>query len=805
MSRNVYPQLLLLVGLFCCESVLSGQVHRTATPKATASGAPPAASPAGEVEAAFVQQQRALTSGDPATIAATSKALHAVALRQLAQIARVRGDEAREIDLDRRATALAPSATGHLELASALLRSGDAKAAADEALTATEMDSASATAWAVRGGALRAAKRDEDAAVALQESLRLQANADVAYALGSTLLALHEKAKADVVFQQIIKASGEAAISYLEVGDAYREAEYMPEAIVAFEEALRRDPRVPHADFFLGLTYLQMHAWSPNPESLQHLREAVRLAPRDYVSNFYLGALESTAGSDLASSDRHLRTAAEVDPSQPEVWLYLGLNANREHRTAEAKSDLRRSIELTGKDEARNNYQVRKAYFALGRLLMADGEREEGSKLLARYSAAEQAAVAQSGEKIQVRSDTGGARNDPATAIDPDMPAHASGLAALTKDSGVAGGPGEQGSAPPRLKPEEERALRGRETALRHVLATSGNDLGTAEAREQQYDEALATFQEAEQWETPPMPALLRNEGTAAFRVKQFDEAARALTQYFELTKVGEGREQGAKTGAEAAGDERARVMLATSQFSTGKFAEAAQNFAAASAATRSDSRTAYAWAYSLARTGQAQEANRLAEELTRQPLPIDQRMLVCHVFVDTENYEGSAACYRQAYAEDATVRLAHFQVGEALVRLDRAAEAVPELQAELRLTPEDANVQYALAFALLQMSHKEDAQRMLEGIVGAHPEQAEAQYQLGKLLLEQGKTSEAIVHIEAAERASAASPAGTPDYVHYQLGTAYRKAGRVTDSDREFRLYREIKDQKRAGAASRD
>ena len=245
--------------------------------------------------------------------------------------------------------------------------------------------------------------------------------------------------------------------------------------------------------------------------------------------------------------------------------------------------------------------------------------------------------------------------------------------------------------------------------------------------------------------------------------------------------------------------------MLAMSQFSTEQFASAARSFAAVPVAAKADSRTAYAWALSLARTGQAQEANRIASELTAKELPIDQRMLVCHVFVDTEDYEGSAACYRRAYAEDATVPLAHFQVGEALVRLDRAGEAVPELQAELRLSPEDANVQYALAFALLQMSRKDEAKPMLEGIVAAHPEQAEAQYQLGKLLLEEGKMPEAIGHLEAAERASSAAPGGTPDYVHYQLGTAYRKAGRAADAEKELTLYREIKDRKRAGTTSRE
>ena len=36
---------------------------------------------------------------------------------------------------------------------------------------------------------------------------------------------------------------------------------------------------------------------------------------------------------------------------------------------------LRKCIELTGKDEARGNYQVRRAYVTLGRILTASGAR----------------------------------------------------------------------------------------------------------------------------------------------------------------------------------------------------------------------------------------------------------------------------------------------------------------------------------------------------------------------------------------------------------------------------------------------
>ena len=67
----------------------------------------------------------------------------------------------------------------------------------------------------------------------------------------------------------------------------------------------------------------------------------------------------------------------------------------------------------------------------------------------------------------------------------------------------------------------------------------------------------------------------------------------------------------------------------------------------------------------------------------------------------------------------------------------------------------------------------------ILEGLTSSHPNHAQAQYQLGKALLEQGKSAEAVKHLELAEQNDPG-----PDYIHYQLQAAYRKEGRTEDAD---------------------
>lgn len=337
--------------------------------------------------------------------------------------------------------------------------------------------------------------------------------------------------------------------------------------------------------------------------------------------------------------------------------------------------------------------------------------------------------------------------------------------------------------AVPQQTPKEISRINATEQRLGELLSSSFNDMGTAHARQGNYKRALQDFQEAEHWHSPT-PTLLHNLGTAAFRIGNFNESARALGLYLKS----EGN-----TARDPAQDGRSHMMLAMSLFSLGRFPEADEAFASIPMLASQDPRAAYSWAYSLARSGQQQHANQIAEVLARQELPSDVMSLVCHLYMDTENYEQSAACFRKAYQADPNLKLAHYQVAESLIRLDRPAEAVSELKQELTLSPDNTDVRYSLAFALLQNSQKREAIEILKELTNSHPTHAQAQYQLGKALLEEGETVAAVTHLEQAEQNDP-----SPDYIHYQLQAAYRKAGRIEDADRELRIYREIKSRSR-------
>ena len=329
----------------------------------------------------------------------------------------------------------------------------------------------------------------------------------------------------------------------------------------------------------------------------------------------------------------------------------------------------------------------------------------------------------------------------------------------------------------PNLPAAKAGQLKTREQQLRQLLSNSFNNWGTAEARQHQYQSALAHFQQAETWDATT-PGLMRNLGTAAFFLEDYPESARALKSVV----------------AANPDDQRTRLMLAMSLFTIEKFADAASQFALIGELAMQDPRAAYAWAYSLARSSQQQHANEIADNLAARDLAPEVRMLVCQLYTATENYEHAVPCFRKLSDANPDMPRVHYETGATLVHLDRPADAIPELRAELKLNPEDADAQYYLAYALLETSQKEEALPLLRTVIAEQPNYSQAQYQLGKVLLEDGQTDEAIGHLEIAAKLEPVA-----DYIHYQLQAAYRRAGRADDANRELRVYKEIKASHRA------
>jgi tetratricopeptide (TPR) repeat protein len=495
-----------------------------------------------------------------------------------------------------------------------------------------------------------------------------------------------DKSQAEIIFKQLTDATGDRASLHIMIGRAYQNAGMMDDAVREFNRAAALDPKDSRAHYVIGLLYMAQNEWVATPQAREEFAQEVKVNPTDFFGNFFLGYIDNN-DQLYDDSDRYLQAAARDKPDWPEPCLYMGLNAYARKDNAKAEELLRKAIELTGDDQARNNYQIRRAYYVLGRLDYQSGRKEEASAYTKIFSDMQEKTMADSRANTPASKVQGSTRSG--MSAEPSVPTTA-----------VINPSAQPGDEAPKLSVQEKAELKSTEQKLTVVLGNALNDLGTSEARQKQYAVALTYFQQAEKW-NPAIPHLMRNIGFAAFRANEYPESARALEVAIQ----------------QEPGDKMIPPMLAMALFSSDQYADAARVFDQVGDVAYSDPRVAYAWATALARTNQPEKANVILARMSQQPLSPDALLLVGQVYSDLGDQQQAIATYQKAIQQNPSLQRAHYYTGLAQLRVKQTAVAVTEFEAELQLNPDDAD----------------------------------AQYQLGKTLLEQGKTRDAIPHLEAA------------------------------------------------------
>lgn len=720
----------------------------------------------------MAEVKAARESGDPAQVSVANKKLIGVALREMAQLRLLEAAYPQAIELYRKSLEFSDIPDTHVDLAIALLEEGQLQDAITDCDIALAADPNNDRAYSARGlSQLR--KRDYSAAaVSLSKAQALNSNLETAYSLAIALLSTKEpgsKERAAAVFRQMIAMAGDTGSLHVLFGRAYRDAEYMPDAVGEFQRAIALDPRTPHAHYFLGLAQLTLNEWKPTPEATAEIKAELEYFPHDFLANYMAGFLASSE-RQYDVSDKYLQVAAEINPSLPEPWLYMGLNAYAQGDMKRAEETLRRAIELTGLDESRSNFQIRRAYVDLGRILTSTGRKEEAEKYLAKARDLQNKTMEQTQQGVSAMAVAAGAGDSAA-------------IVPLNKESENEAAPLLRNNADPfaqvdpsvlaraNLTDKQRTAATKQEASLRAVLGLAYNDLATSEAMRTAYLTALQHYQEAEKWDSA-IPGLSKNLGLCAFRANNYVEATRALSRAL----------------AENPDQPAVRAMLGMAYFATDKYAEAAKTFTPLGTRGMEDSAVGYAWSVSLARAGDLKGASDVLTHYESGDRPSETLLLVGQLWIEIGDY-GRATDALQRSVKGGQLPKAHFYAGLANLRGEHWPEAEREFRAELAMNPEDAEAKYNLGFVCLQTGKPDQAMVLFEQVVSKHPEHANAQYQLGKLLLEQGKIKEATTHLEIASRLSPQT-----DYVHYQLQAAYRKDARIADADRELDIYKALK-----------
>jgi tetratricopeptide (TPR) repeat protein len=327
------------------------------------------------------------------------------------------------------------------------------------------------------------------------------------------------------------------------------------------------------------------------------------------------------------------------------------------------------------------------------------------------------------------------------------------------------------------LTDQQRAAADAQENRLRSILGLGFNDLATSEAVRKEYSVALGHYQEAEHWD-PDIPGLEKNLGLSAFRSNDYPEAIGGLSRAL----------------AEKPADTPLRALLGMAYFGAEKYSDAAATFSSLGLKGMQDSTVGYAWAASLARTGDLKKASEVLDAFEKENHASgDRALLTGQLWIEIGDYARAVDTLHQALQSDPYLRKAHYFAGQADIRWERWPEAAEEFQAELKLNPADYDAKYNLGFVYVQQSRIEEAAELFEQVLSADPAHANAHYQLGKILLDRGQVKDAVEHLETATRLSPQT-----DYMHYQLQAAYRKLDRVADADREMEIYKQLKAKQR-------
>jgi len=279
----------------------------------------------------------------------------------------------------------------HLEYAEAALDAEDpakAKLLAEQALallppTASPRSDAESRAHAeyVLGRALWNTGDHKGALERYQAAAALDPSFDHIYAIGATYLTLADKPAAAKVFARMLAKFGDTAAVRMRLGRGYALAADYPEAIQEFKAALAKDDRLPGLHYSLGAATMQAESEKGYAAAEAEFRKELALNPKDTYSYPQLAHI-ALRRRDYQQAEIDLARADELAPGDPETALKWAQLYTETGRPAETEAALRRAIAET-LNPARNHYEIQKAHYQLGRLLIQDGNLDEGKQEVA--------------------------------------------------------------------------------------------------------------------------------------------------------------------------------------------------------------------------------------------------------------------------------------------------------------------------------------------------------------------------------------------------------------------------------------
>jgi tetratricopeptide (TPR) repeat protein len=652
---------------------------------------------------------------------------------------------------ERAAASAVENAPALHSLALVQLQSGDAASALG---ILTRMASASPGDVAIRralGQALAAVGKPAEAVQELEEARGLAPDdPELAFALGAAYLRVKKIDSAERLFAEVT-AARPVAETHVLIGRTYRDFGHYDRARQALRRALKMNPRVRRAHYYLGTAAVMEEGVVRLDEAIAEFRQELQLAPDDPASTLRLGmALVETRRCDEALP--FLQSSVRGPAPSADAWLYLGRCQLARGSAADAIASFRRSLEnaTAGLDEASAaaqarlrsvHYQLATALRQVGDTVEADREFAEAQRLSARRTDADRESLAQYMSDVK------------------DSPTSLQGLPLPVQGS---------------VTPDQAKI----EQHVKAALARAYLNLGIVHAQAKRFARAAELFEQAAEVD-PAFPQVQYSLGVAYFNANQYDKATGPLTRALE---------QDLKNAD-------VKRMLALASLNAEDYAKAAELLRGDPQLPLNPS-LQYAFGLALVRSDRAQEAERIfSRVLAEHPDVPELNVVVGQAHAAQGDYAAAVAALQRAIELKRDVADAHAALGVIYLKQGKLPEAAAALRSELASHPNNLEARHALATALDLNGESDAALAELRAVVAAKPRDPDAQYLFGKILLARGSAADAAAHLEIAARAA-------PDdaNVRYQLGQAYQRLGRTELAAREFEAYKKLKDKHRGG-----
>jgi tetratricopeptide (TPR) repeat protein len=581
---------------------------------------------------------------------------------------------------------------------------------------------------------------------------------EVAFLLASGYLRLKKIEPAERLFAEIVRAKPMAQ-TYVLIGRTYRDAGEYGRARTALDTALKKDPRVRRAHYYLGTVAVMESGVVRLDEAIAQFQQELRLAPQDPVTNLRLGMALVEAHRETEALPA-LELSARSSDAPPDAFHYLGRCQLALKRPTEAVAALRRALALSQGpvvDETRVgniHYQLALALRQLGRADEAAAEFAEAQRSSAKRADSLRERLARYLADVPDPQAANVGGNAAANAALPvSLPFDASPFSTLT--------------APQRA------ALTLRVTA---TLVRAYFNLGVMQAQGGRFARAAEFFEQAAALD-PAFPQLQYSLGVAYFTAHRFDKAAEPLSRALAADRT----------------NAAARRMLALAWLETEVYDKAA-DLLKDDPQRDADPSLQYAYGLALVRSNRAADAERIFSGLLAAHTDMAELHVVLgQAHAQQGDFNAAIQSLQHALQLKPDVLDANATLGVIYLKQGKLPEAAAALRAELKSHADDYKSRHNLATVLELDGHADEAIAEARTVLRVKPDFADARYLLGKILLAQGAAQEAVAHLEVAVRLS-------PDSanIHYQLGQAYQKLGQTALAQQQFAAFQQLKDQRR-------